>query len=220
MTKRAGLTYSEEERTQPYRAALVAAGVEPVLISPDDPHSLDGLDGLVLSGGIDLNPALYGEARHPEADEPSDARDRLELDLLRAALERDLPVLAICRGMQLFNVAHGGTLDQHVASYRKHQRYDRAKSDPVHNVEVEAGSRLAAAIGAGAVAVNSRHHQAVKEIGQQLVATARDEDGLVEGLERADKKFAVAVQWHPEDQAASDPTQAKLFSAFAEALRS
>jgi putative glutamine amidotransferase len=176
------------------------------------------LDGLVLSGGIDLNPALYGEERHPKADEPNDGRDGLELDLLRQALDRDLPVLAICRGMQLFNVAFGGALSQHITSTGIHQRYDLPKSQPVHTVEVEPGSRLAQITGAGKVAVNSRHHQAVAQLGKGLSISARAEDGLIEAFELPDKRFAIAVQWHPEDQAASDPIQAGLFAAFAKSL--
>jgi putative glutamine amidotransferase len=179
---------------------------------------LGGLDGLVLSGGIDLNPKLYGQARHAAADEPNDARDELELGLLKLALAEDLPVLAICRGMQLFNVAAGGTLDQHIEERSVHQRYDLAKPRPVHTVEVEPGSRLAEITGPGLVAVNSRHHQAVAQVGDGLTVSARAEDGVIEGIEMPGKRFAVAVQWHPEDQAATDPVQAKLFTAFAKAL--
>lgn len=218
MKKKVGLTFSDEERVQPYVAALENAGVEVVLIPPGSRTELGDLDGLVLSGGIDVNPALYGQERHPKADEPDDARDSTELTLLREALDRDVPVLAICRGMQLFNVAHGGTLTQHIEETGTHQRYDQPKLQPVHSAEVQPGSKLAGITGAGAVQVNSRHHQAVADVGDGLVVSALSGDGVVEGVERPDKKFAVAVQWHPEDQAATDPVQAKLFEDFARSL--
>jgi putative glutamine amidotransferase len=218
MKKRVGLTYSDEERIQPYVRALENAGVEVVPIPPGSRSELGDLDGLVLSGGIDVNPALYGQKLHPEADEPDDTRDSTELTLLKEALDRDVPVLAICRGMQLFNVAHGGTLAQHIEETGTHRRYDKPKPEPVHVAEVQPGSRLAGITRAGPVRVNSRHHQAVAEVGDGLVVSARAEDGVVEGVERPDRKFAVAVQWHPEDQAATDPVQAKLFADFARSL--
>jgi putative glutamine amidotransferase len=161
---------------------------------------------------------LYGEAAHPKADEPLDERDELELGLLREALKRDLPVLAICRGMQLFNVAMGGSLEQHIGACDVHQRYDLEKRLPVHAVTVEPGTRLAEIVGEGKVAVNSRHHQAVARVGEGLRVSARAEDGLVEGIELPGKRFAVGVQWHPEDQAATDAVQARLFGEFAGAL--
>jgi putative glutamine amidotransferase len=218
MKKRVGLTYSEALKIGAYVGALAAAGLEVVPIEAGSAQGLEGLDGLVLSGGIDLNPELYGQARHPEADEPNDARDELELRLLKQALEKDLPVLAICRGMQLLNVAAGGTLEQHIEERGVHRRYDVAKPLPVHKVLVEQGSQLAEILGAGEAAVNSRHHQAVASLGKGLTISARAEDGVIEGIEMPGKRFAVAVQWHPEDQAATDAVQAKLFTAFAEAL--
>jgi putative glutamine amidotransferase len=218
MKKRVGLTYSDEDRVQPYVAALEAAGIEPILIPPDSKQEITGLDGLLLSGGVDLNPELYGQARRPTADEPNDARDRTELNLLHQALDRDLPVLAICRGMQLFNVAHGGTLEQHIEEAVIHQRHDLPKPEPVHVAEVAPESKLAEITGASKVAVNSRHHQAVEKLGEGLVVSARSADGVIEAVERPDRKFAVAVQWHPEDQAPTDPVQAKLFADFARSL--
>ncbi len=122
MKKLVGLTYSDEEKIRPYVGALEAAGLEVRPIAAGSSVDLEGLDGLVLSGGIDLNPHLYGEEPHPEADEPNDARDELELALLHDALKRDLPVLAICRGMQLMNVALGGSLEQHIEACGVHQR--------------------------------------------------------------------------------------------------
>src|SRR6476659_2321596 len=187
MPKRVGVTYSNPGKVKPYERALVAVGVEPVLIHPDASISIDGLDGLLLTGGIDLNPNLYHQDRHSANDEPDDARDAMEHRLLASALERDLPVLAICRGMQLFNVAHGGTLEQHVEGHR-HPGVPEA-----HRIGVEPETRLAEAIGAGLHSVNSRHHQIVDKVGGALRVSARSEEGYPEALERNDRRFAVAV---------------------------
>lgn len=218
MKKRVVLTHSDPNRIAPYVDALQAAGLEVVPVAAGSSISLNGFDGLCLSGGLDLNPELYSQPRHPEADEPNDARDTLELGLLKEALEQDLPVLAICRGMQLFNVAAGGTLNQHIDSCAVHRRYDLEKKLPVHAVHVEPGTRLAQILGPGEVSVNSRHHQAVERVGSGLTVSARAADGVIEAVELPDKRFAIAVQWHPEDQAPTDPLQAKLFTAFAKAL--
>ena len=135
MPKRVGVTYRDLGKVAPYERALLAVGIEPVLIHPDTPISLDGLDGLLLSGGSDVNPRLYGQARHEANDEPDDARDALEQRLLASAMERDLPLLAICRGMQLFNVVHGGALEQHVEDHRQPGVAE------AHRIEVELSAR-------------------------------------------------------------------------------
>jgi putative glutamine amidotransferase len=202
--KRAVLCYRFEKKSAPYADALRAVGVEPVFAVPGAaPDSVDGL-GLVLSGGTDVDPEIYGQVRHRRVGWPDRERDEMELRFLREALETDVPVLAICRGMQLFNVAHGGgTLLQHIDGHRA-----------AHDVCVEDGNRLARAFTPGSLAVNSRHHQAVDRVGEGLIVTARSADGIVEALERPDRRFAVAVQWHPEDL----PAHACLFAAFAGAL--
>jgi putative glutamine amidotransferase len=216
----AALTFSDPRKCEPYAEALRQAGIEPVSITPDNPRSLDGLLGLVLSGGQDVNPKMYGSAPHPNAEPPDDRRDELEASLLRQALESDLPVLAICRGMQLFNVVHGGTLIQDLENLDAHRvvnNPDRAL--PAHDIIVQPGSQLAAILGAGHHRVNSRHHQAIERVGAGLRVTATSTpDGVIEALERPDLAFAVAVQWHPEDQVTRDPSQRKLFEAFAQAL--
>jgi putative glutamine amidotransferase len=216
---KAGLTFRYPHKAEPYAEALRQAGIEPVPISSGQPRSLAGLQGLLLSGGTDLNPALYDAAPHPGNETPDDARDELETRLLREALAADLPVLAICRGMQLFNVAHGGTLVQHLENTAEHQVHGDDVALPAHYILVEQDSRLAAILGEGAHAVNSRHHQAVERVGAGLLVTARSTpDGVIEALERGDRRFALAVQWHPEDQVRRDAAQRKLFQAFAEAL--
>ena len=219
MILKAALTFRYPHKAEPYAEALRQAGVEPVLISSDEPRALAGLQGLLLSGGTDLNPARYGGTPHPGNEAPDDARDDVETRLLDEALAADLPVLAICRGMQLFNVAHGGTLIQHLDNSAVHVVRDNDPALPVHQILVEPGTRLAAILGKGAHAVNSRHHQAVERVGAGLRVTARSTpDGVIEALERSDGSFALAVQWHPEDQVLRDAEQRKLFEAFAQAL--
>lgn len=216
---KAGLTFRSEHKAEPYAEALRRAGIEPILIAVDQPRSLAGMQGLLLSGGTDLNPARYGASPHPGNEIPDDARDELETRLLAEALAANLPVLAICRGMQLFNVAHGGTLIQHLENAAAHQVHGSDPAQPAHPILVEPDSRLGAILGEGAHSVNSRHHQAVERVGAGLRVTARSTpDGVIEALERDDRRFALAVQWHPEDQARRDAEQRKLFQAFAEAL--
>jgi putative glutamine amidotransferase len=219
MTPRAGLTFHYPHKAVPYAEALRQAGIEPVLISPGDSRALAGLQGLLLSGGVDLNPARYGAAPGPASETPDDERDQTEARLLNEALAADLPVLAICRGMQLFNVAHGGTLIQDLENSAVHVVYSDDPGLPAHEILVEPGSRLAAIMGEGAHAVNSRHHQAVERVGTGLRVTAKSTpDGVIEALERGDHRFAVAVQWHPEDQVQRDAGQRKLFEAFGAAM--
>jgi len=219
MSAKAGLTFREPRKAEPYAEALRQAGIEPVLISPQEPRPLTGLRGLVLSGGTDVNPARYGGAPHAGNEPPDDERDDLETGLLNEALAAGLPVLAICRGMQLFNVAHGGTLIQHLDNSAMHRVRENDPALPVHEIVVAPDSRLAAILGPGVHAVNSRHHQAVERLGAGLrVAATSTPDGIIEALERSDRRFALAVQWHPEDQVRRDPSQKKLFEAFAEAL--
>lgn len=157
----------------------------------------------------------YGETPHPQTDAPDAERDKLESRLLREALERDVPVLAICRGMQLFNVEHGGSLVQHLENAGEHRVIEAPHA---HQISVEEGTQLAAAMGAGPHAVNSRHHQAVAKLGNSLRVAASSADGVIEAIERPDRRFAVAVQWHPEDLAGEDGGHRALFEAFAKAL--
>jgi putative glutamine amidotransferase len=174
----------------------------------------------LLTGGRDLDPACYGQEPAPETQKPNRSRDRMEMGLLGEALERRLPVLAICRGLQLLNVYKHGTLVQHLKG-DPHRASPRPNDParPMHEVSVTPGTRLAAILGAGRHPVNSRHHQAVDKLGTGLVVSAKSvTDGLVEGLELPEREFALAVQWHPEDQVPGDEVQLKLFRAFAEAV--
>jgi putative glutamine amidotransferase len=212
---------AEPAETAPYEEALRTAGIEPLVLSPAEAEEIDGFDGLLLMGGSDVNPARYGEPPHSETQPPDDARDEVESRLIAEAFERDVPVLAICRGLQMLNVAAGGGLIQHLDDERGHRVKTGDKSRPAHEAEITPGTKLASILGEPpAVAVNSRHHQAVApdRLGDGLVISARAKDGVIEALERPDRRFVVAVQWHPENQAATDERQARLFIAFARAV--
>lgn len=205
--------------SQPYEETLRAAGIEPVLISPGSAIP-ERMPGLLLMGGSDVNPALYGEARHAETQESDDARDALECALIANTLARDLPLLAICRGIQILNVQHGGSLVQHLDSTERHRQRTEDRGLPVHQIEIISGTRLAAIAGSAHTwDVNSRHHQAIARLGEGLRISARaSEDGVIEAVERPDKQFVVGVQWHPENMSPTDDRQKRLFQAFADAL--
>jgi gamma-glutamyl-gamma-aminobutyrate hydrolase PuuD len=193
---------------------LETAGLEALTFEPDAGGSLDAVSGLVLTGGTDVDPALYGAVRVPETEAPDRARDDFEAELLRTALARDLPVLAICRGLQLFNVVQGGTLIQHLPDTPRHKQ--KTGGVPVHDVVVEGA--MAELFGAARVAVNSRHHQAIEWMGEGMVVTARDpDDGTIEGFAMPRARFAMGVQWHPEDMV-DDERQRRLFLAFSRQL--
>jgi len=206
-----------------YVNALAAAGMIPLVVAPLDTgfaEIVSRVDGLVLTGGEDVAPARYGASRHERTDEPHDARDRTEIALLAAARTARLPVLAICRGLQLANVALGGTLVQDLPSERPsstaHDRSD-ARTTRVHEVAIAGGSRLSAAIGARTIAVNSSHHQAVDRAAAGLTVTATAPDGVVEGAEWTgdDDWWMLGVQWHPEElMQTPDGWDRALFAAF------
>ena len=210
-----------------YVLALRRAGVWPVLVpgpGPDDPDdALAPFAGLLLAGGGDVDPGRYGAEPHPKTYGIDPDRDDMELTLLATALRLGLPTLAICRGMHVLNVACGGTLQQHLPDVEGRD----AHGDPtagrlvVHGVDITAESRLGVALGrrrlAGCV---SHHHQAVERMGAGLVPVAWSDDGLVEALELPPgEPWLVAVQWHPEANAADDPAQQTIFDAFARRVR-
>jgi putative glutamine amidotransferase len=185
------------------------------------------LDGLVLTGGGDVDPARFGEPRHPTASDVSPARDALEIELAHLALERGVPLLAICRGLQVLNVALGGSLHQDIPSepgghldHSQKALQQMRRSQPVHHVKVQEGSRLAKILGTLEVDVNSFHHQALKALGRGLTPVAWSPDGIVEGAEMPDGgRFVVGVQWHPEDLVGHDPAARNLFAALVDAAR-
>jgi putative glutamine amidotransferase len=185
-----------------YARRVAGAGGLPVLLSLDtDPAEIvERLDGIVLPGGTDVDPALYGAAPDPELMDPEPARDSQELELLDAAAAAGLPVLAICRGLQVVNVWRGGTLHQHVPA---HGCFDEAPDKLQHEVTIAPGSILGEVYGASLM-VNSLHHQAVDRLGAGLEVSAEAPDGTVEGLE-CTAAPVVAVQWHPELLPGADP---------------
>lgn len=207
------------------RSVLTAGGV-PVLLSPllgpaYAARSLDGVDGLLLTGGEDMDPAWYGLAPSPFAHPPSRERDLFELALFATARQRELPILGICRGIQLVNVGLGGTLYQDLPTERPgplDHNPAAARTERAHLVRLAEESRAAAALGAGAVRVNSFHHQAVRDLAPALVATGWTEDGLIEAVETpADGPWLLAVQWHPEEMYAEPAAPERgLFRALVE----
>jgi gamma-glutamyl-gamma-aminobutyrate hydrolase PuuD len=219
MVKRVLIPYRNEKRVQPYAEAARASGMDPVTASVENKLSLDGFAGLLLMGGTDVNPARFGASPLPQTDEPDNQRDEAELALIEEAMKRDLAIFGICRGLQILNVYHGGTLVQHLDSSARHDPEKEDHSGPAHGVAFTPNSKLAQIAASPTWQVNSRHHQAVLQLGQNLQISARDlEDGTVEGIERPDKRFVLAVQWHPEDQTKRHPEQLRLFESFAAAL--
>ena len=217
--------------SQRYILTLTAAGAIPWMIPLVDEDSLRGvydeLDAVFLPGGADIDPLTYGAAPHPLCDKTDRDRDRVEVSLAKWALEDDKPVLGVCRGMQLINVAAGGTLYQDLAEdmpgsikhdYFPYSGQGYARDFLAHDVAVHEGTRLAQLVGAGPLRVNSMHHQGVRELGRGLVATAEAPDGLIEALEGEDgSAYLFAVQWHPEALTDSDARTRRLFDDFIDA---
>jgi putative glutamine amidotransferase len=208
-----------------YLRALEAAGAIPLMIAPgvrgdSVREAVRRCGGLVLTGGGDIAPARYGQEPHERTAGVSDDRDAMELAAIEAAEAEGLPILAICRGMQVLNVARGGSLVQDIPSMVKgalDHSLQEPRHGPAHAVEIAAGSRLERITGAGRIGVNSRHHQALGRIGAGLAVTARAPDGVVEAVEVPGGRFVVGVQWHPEDMAGQGQigvSAARLFAAF------
>ncbi len=208
-----------------YPAGLAASGALPVVIPlglPEDALAdlFARLDGLCLSGGVDVAPAEYGEAPHPALGKVDAPRDRTELTLGRWALETDLPTLGICRGIQMLNVAAGGSLYQDLPAQLPGSLIHNIKLSespwerPTHSVRLVAGSRLAGILGVTDLMINSFHHQAVRRPADGFAAVAWAEDGVVEAIEDPSRRFAIGVQWHPEGMFQTDPLARRLFAAF------
>jgi putative glutamine amidotransferase len=190
-------------------------------IDPYDSSHLEGASGLVLCGGGDVDPQLYGRKRHPRTHNVSQRRDRFELTMIGAALEQDMPMLAICRGMQLLNVHLGGALDQHLLDTpgRFDHYRDRPLAEAAHDLSVKEGSLLAEIVGSLHVKVNTHHHQGLEAPAGPLEEIAWAEDGVLEAVESREHSWVLGVQWHPEAMAPVDRTQARLFEAFVDAVR-
>ncbi len=211
---------------QTYVRAIEAAGGVVVLIPPQPDTDqiaslLDRIDGLIIPGGEDVGPANYAEAPHPQLGRIDTQRDRAEIALVRGALDCRLPLLGICRGMQVINVALGGTLYQDLAEQLpgalRHDRKDAPRARLAHAITIDPGSRLAVALGTTTQQVNSLHHQAIRAPGRGVTIVARATDGVPEGIEIDHQPCALAVQYHPEELVATDPASARLFATLVEA---
>ena len=223
-----GKRYEEVRIHRAYTDAILAAGLVPLVVPPMGSDAalaiLDTVQGLVLTGGEDIDPARFGEARHPATGRAHDLRDECELTLARAAAARRIPTLAICRGVQVLNVALGGTLVQDIPSQvggKIDHDAETARSERVHDVDVDAGSVLAGIVGADRISTNSFHHQSVGRLADGLRNVGRSGDGVIEAVECADRAWwAVGVQWHPEELIKTrEDWDRRLFQAFADAVR-
>jgi len=213
-----------------YTGAVRAAGGLPIIlpIGDDDPELIDeylaAVDGLLFTGGEDIAPAYYGEARDERCQEPDPERDLFEIHLARAALAQQVPTLGICRGLQVINVAAGGTLYQDIACRPGTRDYHSAslanRGQLIHRVRLVQESRLRAIMGVAESQVTSTHHQFVKDLAPGFRVSAESaEDGIVEGIERPDVPFLLAVQWHPERLYADHAAHLALFGSLVEAAR-
>ena len=217
--------------SQRYITTLIAAGAIPYmipLVASDEETTrgiFDALDGVFLPGGADIDPATYGQERHAACDRSDPARDAMELVLARWSIEEGKAVLGVCRGLQLINLALGGTLYQDLAALRngsiKHDYFPfggaYARDHLAHPVKISGGSRLAEIFGEGEIQVNSMHHQGIEELASGLIATAVAPDGLVEAAELPGERFVVGVQWHPEALTDGDHRSRRLFRSFIDA---
>jgi putative glutamine amidotransferase len=211
-----------------YLHALQQAGGVPVLLPPQLSKSslarlVRGLDAVLLTGGGDMDPASFGEAPHPTLFDVAPSRDALETQVTLIALEKRTPLLAICRGIQVLNVALGGSLHQDVATdpgTEIHHSQKEARDQATHKVTVAPGSRLAKVLGAEDIEVNSFHHQAIRALGRGLAAAAWAPDQLIEGVELDDdSQWVLGVQWHPEHLVGGSEPARRLFSALVTAAR-
>jgi putative glutamine amidotransferase len=210
------------EQIEAYWRRLQQAGLEPVDLH-EPGQSLDGLAGLVLTGGIDIDPSRYGETPHERVRQTDPARDTFEVDVLEQALSRDLPVLAICRGHQLLNVVFGGSLLQHIESWEHAALRDEARTSAQHLVTLQPESRLHSVLALDNLVVNSRHHQGVTtdRLAAGLRVAAISHDGLIEAVESPQHRWVVGVQWHPEREEPQieglEQASQRLFQDFAAA---
>lgn len=211
-----------------YVRSLVACGATPILL----PTSLDHAawrdvyaeaDGVLLTGGGDVEPSIFGEEKHPTTDDINLERDDIEIALARWTLEDDKPMFAICRGIQVVNVALGGSLIQDIPSQYDQRIEHRgsaigaARDQVLHEVCIEPGARITEIFGAGNVGVNSFHHQAIKAMGDGLLVTSRAQDGIIESVELPGRRYYLGVQWHPEDMTAGREDMLALFQSFVDA---
>lgn len=207
-----------------YVKSLERAGAEVCWIELDNTEEAVAevlfCDGLLLPGGADIEPSLYGRKREEKCGKPNELRDKNEFEIFNAFVKMGKPILGICRGFQLINVACGGTLHQDIADIKKCSHSDFIKrAKPVHNVTVNKGTKLFEIFRKTEVGVNSLHHQAIENVGENLTVSAVSEDGFVEAIELDNHPFCVAVQWHPEHMSKNDILQQKLFDEFVKSCK-
>ncbi len=210
------------------QAVLCAGGVPIIIPNIVDRELVDSylgaIDGLLLSGGVDLDPVLFGECHHADLGQVDASRDGTELALLERALAQDMPIFGICRGIQTLNVALGGTLYQHLpdqapSSIHHLQSEVKLPRDQFsHAIKIEGNTRLKSIVGKSEMETNSFHHQAIKSVAPGLIVTAHAQDGVIEAVEAPDHRYVVAVQFHPEETAPHDEYSRRLFEAFVQAL--
>ncbi len=218
-----GLRRNDAFTGRNYSEAIARAGGIPLMAASLEPELaagfLEGIDGVVFSGGVDVDPIHFGQQPHRDLGSVDVERDRFELALYRAARERNLPILGVCRGFQLMNIAQGGTLHQHLGadfSSLGHAQGDSG-GEPYHTVTLAADSELGRAFGSTEIRTNSYHHQGIDVLGQDLRAVGHASDGLVEAVEGTSGAFLIGVQWHPEMSQAKYPEQLAPFTAFIKA---
>lgn len=202
-----------------YVKSLERAGAEVRWIELDENAVSNALscDGLLLPGGADIEPSLYGKEREEKCGKPNEPRDKYEFLIYNAFVKTNKPILCICRGFQLLNVANGGTLHQDIADIKKCSHSDFFKREKaIHNVTINEATALFDIFGKPQTGVNSLHHQAVDEVGKNLIVSAVSEDGFVEALELTEHPFCIGVQWHPEHMSRKDSLQQGLFNKFIE----
>lgn len=209
------------------QSVLDAGGIPfciPFGVEKDAEQLLESLDGLLLTGGVDVHPHYYNEEPHRQLGEVSLQRDQVEIALTNAALKKKLPIFAICRGIQLLNIVLGGNLYQDIDAQFENEtilhKQLAQRHEASHYVEISPGSLLYKIVGSKKIAVNSLHHQAVKDVPAGLIVTAKASDGVIEAMELKDYPYCIAVQWHPEEMAVADDEHSKaLFNSFIEACK-
>ncbi len=218
-----GIAVDRLKRLPPYQHSVEQAGGEVDVLLPESfsEEGMGDLDGVLLAGGGDVAAEEFGEEQHPKSHRPNKLRDRMELRLTQFALEKDLPLFGICRGLQVMNVALGGTLFQDIPDQKPseilHDDRSGKRKDPAHHVVIHEKSVLHSILRAERFEVNSFHHQAIKKLGTGLIPTAWAEDGIIEGIELPGRSFFLGVQWHPEEYWDSPSPFRSLFHALIEA---
>lgn len=222
------LKYLHSCLSRKYTQAIIRAGGIPLILPANLPSSqvksmIPKLDGVLFSGGDDVNPRLYGEDQLPETKKILEERDEIESILLKSCLEKGKPIFGICRGLQIINVVLGGSLYQHIqtqyAGAIQHDRHDDMREKRHHSVTAASGSLLSRLTGLSSIQVNTLHHQGIRNLAKGLSITGKcTEDGLIEAFEKTDKRFFLAVQWHPEELT-EYPEQRALFEGFVKACQ-